>query len=117
MPIHATRLKSQSTVWRGCLETVTATATSSMSKHKVPNVIFTNSLNCVSVKNNNLDKHCDGVAATSMGVVSLQFVQHTRTGRNTLAHTHTHSRTRGLGRVELDMGGSASTVDTEIILI
>lgn len=88
-----------------------------MSKHKVPNVIFTNSLNCVSVKNNNLDKHCDGVAATSMGVVSLQFVLHTRTGKNTLAHTLTHTHSRGDSVVSLDMGGSASTVDTEIILI
>lgn len=87
-----------------------------MSKHKVPNVIFTNSLNCVSVKNNNLDKHCDGVAATSMGVVSLQFVLHTRTGRNTLAHTHTDTH-EGTRSCSLDMGGSASTVDTEIILI
>lgn len=67
-----------------------------MSKHKVPNVIFTNSLNCVSVKNNNLDKHCDGDAATSMGVVSgTARAAHTHRGSHTHTHTRTHAHEEG----------------------
>jgi len=62
MPIYLTmRLKSHSARglknrWRDRRRGMT----SATSKHKVPNVIFMNSLNCVSVKNNNLDKYCAG---------------------------------------------------------